>query len=58
MYKCLDFYAPDSDISVWFDDPDLAIDWPMNTQNTILCNKDAVAASWSEFDSPFVYEGD
>ena len=57
MYKCSDFYAPDSDISVRFDDPDIAIDWPINTQNAILSSKDAVAVSWAEFDSPFIYEG-
>ena len=49
---------PDSDISVRFDDLDMTIDWPINTQNAILSSKDAVAVSWSEFDSPFIYEGD
>ena len=52
------FYVPDSDISVRFDDPDMTIDWPINTQNAILSSKDAVAVSWPEFDSPFIYEGD
>ena len=54
MYKCSDFYMPDNEISVRFDDPDIAIDWPMNTQNAILSSKDAVAVSWAEFDSPFI----
>ena len=58
IYKCSDFYAPDSDISVRFDDPDMAIYWPINAQNAILFSKDAVAISWLEFDSPFIYEGD
>jgi dTDP-4-dehydrorhamnose 3,5-epimerase len=57
IYKCSDFYAPDSDISVRFDDPDIAIDWPIKTQNAILSSKDAFAVSWAEFDSQFIYEG-
>jgi dTDP-4-dehydrorhamnose 3,5-epimerase len=27
LYKCTDFYAPDCDGAVRFDDPDLGIDW-------------------------------
>ena len=29
-YKCTDYYAPDDEYSLRFDDPSLAINWPLN----------------------------
>ena len=29
-YKCTDYYAPDDEYSLRFDDPTLAINWPLN----------------------------
>jgi dTDP-4-dehydrorhamnose 3,5-epimerase len=29
-YKCTDYYAPDDEYSLRFDDPALAINWPLN----------------------------
>lgn len=31
LYKCSDFYAPDDEHGIRFDDPDLAIDWGVAT---------------------------
>ena len=28
-YKCSDYYAPDHELSIRWDDPDIGIDWPM-----------------------------
>lgn len=56
VYKCSDFYAPECDGAVRFDDPDIGIEWPMSG-DAILSQKDAAAPVLKDFDSPFVYEG-
>ncbi|TDE34239.1 dTDP-4-dehydrorhamnose 3,5-epimerase [Antarcticimicrobium sediminis] len=55
-YKCTDYYAPDCDGAVRFDDPDIGIDWGLGGA-PVLSDKDAAAQSFAAFDSPFVYEG-
>lgn len=57
LYKCTDFYAPDCDGSVRFDDPDLGIDWGIDPKSATLSDKDAAAQSFADFDTPFTYEG-
>ena len=56
LYKCSDYYAPDCDGAVRFDDPDLAIDWGVDPAAAILSAKDAAAPLFRDFDSPFVFE--
>lgn len=41
LYLCTDYYAPDSEHSIRWDDPDLAIDWPV--REPVLSDKDAAA---------------
>jgi dTDP-4-dehydrorhamnose 3,5-epimerase len=48
-YKVTDFYAPDSERSIRFDDPDLEIDWPVDSADAVLSDKDAAAPSFAEF---------
>ena len=57
LYKCSDFYAPDCDGAVRFDDPDIGIDWGIDPKAAILSDKDAHAPLLKDFVSPFVYEG-
>ena len=41
MYKCTDYYHPESEISVKYDDPTLNIDWPLvNGEKPSLSGKD------------------
>ena len=40
QYKCDNFYAPESEGSLAWDDPDLGIDWKVPAQRVILSEKD------------------
>lgn len=57
LYKCSDFYAPDCDGAVRFDDPDIGIDWQIDPAAATLSDKDARAPLLKDFDTPFVFEG-
>jgi len=56
VYKCSDYYAPDCDGAVLWNDPDLGIDWGIAPEAAILSDKDAKAQGFAAFDSPFNYE--
>ena len=45
-YKCTDFYAPEADWSIRWDDPEIEIEWPI--QDPVLSDKDASAPSLSD----------
>jgi dTDP-4-dehydrorhamnose 3,5-epimerase len=53
LYKCSDFYAPDCDGAVRFDDPDLGIDWGIAPGDAVLSAKDAAAPLLRDIDNPF-----
>jgi dTDP-4-dehydrorhamnose 3,5-epimerase len=55
-YKCTDYYAPECDGAVRFDDPAIGIDWGMGDTAALLSDKDAVAPMLSELNNPFTYE--
>lgn len=40
LYKTSDFYNPSSERSILWNDPDLAIDWPLKGSTPILSTKD------------------
>ena len=56
VYKCSDYYAPETEGALRFDDPDIGIDWGLDGIDAILSEKDAAAGSLADFDSPFTYE--
>lgn len=42
-YKCSNLYSPDHERSIRFDDPDVSINWPIESQKFFLSEKDAAA---------------
>ncbi len=54
-YKVDGFYAPDSDAGLAWDDPTLAIDWPISPHEAILSDKDRRLPAFKSFVSPFTY---
>ena len=44
LYKTTDFYAPEHECCIRWDDPDIGIEWPLNG-SPILSNKDQQGAS-------------
>tara|TARA_R110002049_G_scaffold177184_1_gene344273 strand:+ start:5777 stop:6346 length:570 start_codon:yes stop_codon:yes gene_type:complete len=58
IYKCSDYYAPDCDGAIRFDDPDIGIDWGLGGTAPLLSEKDGFAPLLKDFDSPFIYGTD
>ena len=59
-YKCTDFYAPEYDSGLLWNDEDVAIEWPIEGIDEILLSeKDKKQKTLKELtDLPFVYEGE
>lgn len=57
IYKCSDYYAPECDGAVRFDDPDIGVDWGIAADQAVLSDKDRTAPLLRDFDSPFTWQG-
>ena len=55
QYKCDNYYAPQSEGAVAWNDPTLSIDWRVPTSDVILSTKDAHHPCLDEFNTPFIY---
>jgi dTDP-4-dehydrorhamnose 3,5-epimerase len=55
VYKCSDYYAPESEGAVRWNDPAIGIDWPLSGA-AILSDKDTEAQLLADLDSPFEWE--
>jgi dTDP-4-dehydrorhamnose 3,5-epimerase len=52
-YKCTDFYAPEYDAGIFWNDEDLNIDWPLEGIDVLLSEKDSRLPRLKDMVSPF-----
>ncbi len=55
VYKVTDYYAPEFDRSLRWNDPDLGIKWPVSADLAVLSAKDAAAPLFRDLNRPFQY---
>ena len=55
LYKVDEYYAPDHDSGIIWNDPSLKIDW--GRSDPVLSDKDTRLACFADFDTPFVFAG-
>lgn len=56
LYKCSDYYSPQCDRGIRFDDPDLGIDWGVAAERAMLSDKDRAAPFLRDITSPFSWD--
>lgn len=55
QYKCDDFYHPEAEGGIAWNDPDIAIKWPISLAEISLSERDKHHPSFKDFESPFIY---
>jgi dTDP-4-dehydrorhamnose 3,5-epimerase len=55
-YKVTDYYSPEHDRGLLWNDPVLAIDWPVDVNKAVLSVKDAVQPVLADMKDGFAYE--
>lgn len=55
QYKCDEFYHPEAEGAVAWDDPELGIDWKIPAKDILLSAKDSAHSPLSMLESPFEY---
>jgi len=53
LYKASNFYSPEHDRGVLWNDPALAIDWPVGSDQAQLSDRDKLQPPLEQIDSPF-----
>lgn len=56
QYKCDDFYHPEAEGAIAWNDPDLGIEWPISSADVILSEKDKHHPMLKDFETPFVFK--
>ena len=56
-YKCTSYYSPKHERSIRFDDPDIAIKWPIEPDLNLVSQKDFRAIALKDFNNPFRVKG-
>ena len=55
FYKCDEFYAPEQDAGVIYNDPDLNIDWRIPAEKALLSTKDSKLPAFKEAKNNFSF---
>ena len=53
QYKCTDYYHPETEGGIMFNDSDIDINWGIPLDEAVVSDKDLKHPSFAEFDSPF-----
>ena len=53
VYKVSDYYAPEHDRGLLWNDPELGIQWPLPVEDAVLSDKDQRHPRLAELESPF-----
>jgi dTDP-4-dehydrorhamnose 3,5-epimerase len=56
FYKVSEYYSPEHDAGVYWNDPDLEIDWPVILETVVLSERDRRLPRLSELPEFFVYQ--
>ena len=57
LYKVSNYYAPECDRGLAWDDAAIGVNWPLGGREPLLSDKDTRQPALVDFDSPFVYDG-
>lgn len=58
QYKCTNYYSAECDGNVRWNDETLDIDWGIDAKNAVLSDKDKLAPSFENFESPFHHKNE
>ncbi len=58
QYKVDDYYAPSTEGGLVWDDPDLALPWPLDGESPMVAPKDIALPRFAGFETPFDYDGE
>ena len=56
LYKCDEFYAPEFETGIRYDDPGIGIDWKVKEEDRILSHRDLAMPSLQEATMNFKYQ--
>ena len=55
QYKCDEFYHPEAEGAIAWDDSEISIEWPVKAEDVLLSEKDKHHPCLNDFDSPFIF---
>ncbi len=57
LYKCDEFYNKDSERGIFFNDPELKIDWQVDMKNAVVSEKDRMLPHFKNAENNFSFNG-